>query len=43
MKKLGGDMVEFGKKTHHRLIFLPHYMWAENNIDFPPPLYVVGK
>ena len=29
-KKLGGDLAEFGK-TQHTMIFLPHYMWAENN------------
>ena len=32
MKKLGGDLVEFGKKNATQImILLLHYMWAENN------------
>ena len=32
MKKLGGNLAEFGKKNPTRImIFLLHYMWAENN------------
>ena len=31
MEELGGDLAEFGKKTQHIMIFLPHYMWVENN------------
>ena len=26
-----GDLAKFRKKTQQGLIFLPHYMWAENN------------
>ena len=32
MKKLGGDLTEFGKQNATQImIFLPNYMWAENN------------
>ena len=31
MEELGGDLAEFGKKATQIMIFLPHYMWAENN------------
>ena len=30
MAKLG-DLAEFGKNATQIMIFLPHYMWAENN------------
>ena len=26
-----GDLAEFVKNSSHIMIFLPHYMWAENN------------
>ena len=29
MKKLGGELAEFGKKTQHRLLSSSPTMWAE--------------
>ena len=26
-----GDFAEFGKNASQIIIFLPHFMWAENN------------
>ena len=41
---------KFKKNASQIMIFLPHYMCAENNFkkritdqDFPPPLYVAGN
>ena len=31
-----GDLAKFGKNATKIMIFLPHYMWAENNMCLGP-------